>query len=205
MGHSASKAKSKKSTIGSGTTKPKNEKVITEVTIPNEGNLSKIKHWVNCTEKYPDGVCAAASALWLHRIKYKDLNAANSIIAKECDNFYDFVAEGRWIANCHLDQYLNQLDEEHCYSESDVFQVPIDLEKEHIDKLKSYEAMYISASKQNSAIAHAMAIYKDNEDTLYFFDPNKGIYTGNGQDIINFINKNGWIYKTFQLINLGCK
>lgn len=132
-----------------------------------------MKTWKNSTAKHPNGVCEAATSIWLQQIATNGIIRANSIIATDCNDLQ---------AECEVGSYTWATDLINLLGVNATFDAlngPTIANKQ--DMLKVLESMndndfrFISATSQGGN-GHATALYKF-QGTIYFFDPNYAIYS----------------------------
>lgn len=141
--------------------------------------------WKNSTAMHPNGVCEAATVLWLQRIYNVNVADANKLLPTDCDILQARVEKGDTLIL--PETFRSYVGEDVSF---DPFNAQIILKKSKIEdpianeefvKLLSIlnpgEFWYINATMPDNIQlgGHALAVYKD-DDLLYFFDPNTGIY-----------------------------
>ncbi|WP_347905980.1 hypothetical protein [Pseudomonas purpurea] len=124
--------------------------------------------WKNKTAKHPNGVCEAATMLWLSRTDQKGLKYANTLTPEDCDALQSKVEAGDTFVFL-LPPMLLPTSHFH----------PLDAVPPSLDALKALKTgdfIFVNANGLPGIGGHAMGIYR-NANILYFFDPEFGIYS----------------------------
>ncbi|CAM4091246.1 hypothetical protein FLSI110296_13335 [Flavobacterium sinopsychrotolerans] len=132
------------------------------------------KNWKNTTATHPNGVCEAATSIWLQQIATNGIVGANSIVATDCDVLQAKCENGTYTWAVDLIDLLGASN-----ATFDAFNGPtINTKQDMLNVLKSMNDnnfRFISATNQGGN-GHATALYKF-QGTIYFFDPNYAIYS----------------------------
>jgi len=135
--------------------------------------------WKNVTKKHPNGVCEAATSIWLQTISNFGITKANAITSQECDNLQEKIEAGTYTWATDLPPLLKS------GTDFDAFEGPNITDKNDVNKilkgLKANQFVYISASNPHGN-GHALALFYDGTD-YYFFDPNHAIYKASAKEI----------------------
>ncbi len=135
--------------------------------------------WINKTNQHANGVCEAATIIWLKKIKKNDIYEANKIKAAECDSLQNKIETGKFTWAIDLISEVEPIKfdafEGDNLKENGV-EKNIDIIFNHLN-IKG-EFIYISATNLGG---HAMAFYRDN-NKIYYFDPNNAIYEIDSND-----------------------
>jgi len=156
--------------------------------------------WTNYTEKHPKGVCEAATSVWLEKIAESGIAKACNLTPDDCDALQSEVEKGgytwatgllprlrKWKTDTDFDPFTGPTFKAKNVVKEDILQT--------LKSMKMSDFLFISATT-STGNGHALAVYKeDEEDKLYFFDPNKGIYIGSAKEIAEQLkeNTNAWV------------
>ena len=137
--------------------------------------------WKNYTPKHPDGVCEAATSIWLSRICKNGIDEADKLTALQCDDLQEQVESGEYTWAADLLTLLggeqkagfNAFEGPNINSREDM--------KKALDSMKNNDFFIISATN-GWGDGHSVAGYKKDE-IYYFFDPNTAIYIAEAKQI----------------------
>jgi hypothetical protein len=129
--------------------------------------------WKNTTKKHPNGVCEAATSIWLERIAEAGIDFANNITPEDCDSLQTKVENGTYTWAVDLLPLLGDkatfhpFEGENPTSEESLLSI--------ISEMSDNDFRFVSATNSWGG-GHAVAVYR-YRGKYYAFDPNYAIYS----------------------------
>lgn len=129
--------------------------------------------WKNKTKKHPNGVCEAATSIWLEKISNQNISSANKITPDECDVLQSQVEAGTYTWAVDLINLLKPGSTFNPFSGPTIAN-PVQM-LTALTSMSNGDFFYLSATNPHGG-GHAVAVFKA-ANNFYFFDPNYAIYS----------------------------